>query len=79
VHGPTRQRIVDALSAIGEGLTIQQLTDRVYADDPSGGPLTAHASLNAMMRRANAELAAQGHRIVASSRGIGARYRLCPI
>ena len=76
VHGPLRQRVVDALAGIAEGLTIERLVDLVYADAPNGGPMTAAASVGVALRKASRELEAQGHRIIVSSRGRGAVYRL---
>jgi hypothetical protein len=76
VTGSRRQRLVDVVSNRPDGITIGDLVDAVYADDPDGGPVTAPRSVNAMIHMANRQLAAQGHQIRPMSLGRGARYRL---
>jgi hypothetical protein len=65
VTGALRQRLVDIVGARPDGIAIGDLVDRVYADDPDGGPLTAPRSVNVLIHRANAQLAAQGYQIKA--------------
>jgi DNA-binding response OmpR family regulator len=74
------QRLVDVIAEhSGDALTIKQLVDLVYADDPNGGPLSAQRSLNVIAHHANKQLATQGYQIRATHRGAGARYELVPL
>ena len=41
VTGSLRQRMVNILADRPDGLTVNNLVDLVYADDPDGGPMTA--------------------------------------
>jgi hypothetical protein len=75
VHGPVRQRIVDAIANRPDGITRAELLDVVYAADINGGPENPN-TIAVLIKHANAELAAQGYRIEPSWRGRGARYRL---
>ena len=75
VHGPVRQRIVDAIANRPDGITRGELLDVVYADDVNGGPDNPN-TISVLVKSANAELAAQGYRIEPTWRGRGARYRL---
>ena len=79
VTGPLRQRMVNILANRPDGLTINNLVDLVYADDPNGGPLTAPRSLNVMAHKANKQLRAQGYQIKSMWMGRGAIYRLVPL
>jgi hypothetical protein len=79
VTGSVRQKLVNIISARPDGIEIGDLVDQVYADDPDGGPVTAPRSINVMVHRANAQLAAQGYQIKAMWLGRGARYRLVRI
>jgi hypothetical protein len=78
VAGSVRQRLVNAIANRPDGITIAELMDVVYADDPSGGPETPN-SLYVIKRFANRQLTPQGYRIEPTSRGAGARYRLVEI
>jgi hypothetical protein len=75
VHGPLRQRIVDAIANRPDGITRAELLDVVYGDDVNGGPNNQNV-IAVLIKHANAELAAQGHHIESMWRGPGARYRL---
>ena len=78
VHGPVRQRIVDAIANRPDGITRAELLDVVYADDIDGGPENPN-TVAVLIKYANAELAAQGYQIAPTWRGRGARYRLIEI
>jgi hypothetical protein len=71
--------LVDIVSNRPDGITIGDLVDAVYADDPDGGPVTAPRSVNVMIHMANRQLAAQGFAIRSMWLGRGARYRLVRI
>ena len=75
VHGPVRQRIIDAIANRPDGITRGELLSLVYADDVDGGPDNPN-TISVLIKHANAELAAQGYRIEPTWRGRGARYRL---
>ena len=68
VRGYVAQRLVNVIAEHADTLTIKQLVDLVYADDPNGGPLSAQRSLNVI-----------AHHIKATHRGAGARYELVPL
>jgi hypothetical protein len=74
-----RQRLVNILAHRPDGLTINNLVDLVYGDDPNGGPLTAPRSLNVLAHRANKQLRAQGYQIKSAWLGRGAIYQLVRI
>lgn len=74
-RGPVRQRIVDAIANRPDGITRGELLDRVYADDPDGGPDNPN-TVAVLIKHANVDLAPQGYRIEPTWRGRGARYRL---
>jgi hypothetical protein len=78
VHGPVRQRIVDAIANRPDGITRGEILDLVYADDPDGGPANPN-TVSVLIKHANAELAGQGFRISPAWLGRGARYRLVRI
>jgi hypothetical protein len=78
VHGPVRQRIVDAIANRPDGITRGELLDLVYADDIDGGPDNPN-TISVLIKHANAELAPQGYRIEPAWRGRGARYRITRI
>jgi hypothetical protein len=75
VHGPIRQRIVDAIANRPDGITRAELLDTVYADDPDGGPDNPN-TISVLIHHANTELMRQGFCISPTWRGRGARYRL---
>ena len=78
VHGPVRQRIIDAIANRPDGITRGELLSLVYADDVNGGPDNPN-TISVLIKHANAELAAQGFRIAPTWLGRGARYRLVRI
>jgi len=63
VSGLLRQRLIEALHDSGDGLSCRDLVNRVYADDPNGGPINANRCVNLMVHKANKELEPQGYRI----------------
>jgi hypothetical protein len=71
--------MVNILADRPDGLTINNLVDLVYVDDPDGGPVTAQRSLNVMAHKANKQLRAQGYQIKSMWMGRGAIYRLVRI
>jgi hypothetical protein len=75
VSGPVRQRIVDLIANRPDGITRHEIIATVYADDIDGGPDNPN-TISVLIHHANAELAAQGFRILPTWRGRGARYRL---
>jgi hypothetical protein len=75
VHGPVRQRIVNAIANRPDGITRRELIDLIYADDIDGGPDNPN-TISVLIKYANAELGAQGFRIEPTWLGRGARYRL---
>jgi hypothetical protein len=76
---PLEFRVWDVLRRAGvDGLACADLTERVYADRPDGGPLSGTHSVWSHAHRANRKLAAIGQRIVASG-GPGSIYRLVRI
>jgi hypothetical protein len=75
VSGAQRKQIIDLLLQHPDGMSLQAIADRIYADDPDGGPDFASNSIWAMVARANVELADQGHRIT-STKGRGSVYRI---
>jgi hypothetical protein len=78
VHGPVRQRIVDAIENRPDGITRAELLDIVYGDDIDGGPNDPN-TISVLIKKANEELAAQGYCISPAWLGRGARYRLMKI
>jgi hypothetical protein len=74
VSGPVR-RIVDLIANRPDGITRHEIIAAVYADDIEGGPDNPN-TISVLIHHANAELAAQGFRILPAWRGRGARYRL---
>jgi hypothetical protein len=75
VTGPIRRRIVQAIANRPDGITLNELMDIAYADDPNGGP-EAPNSVHVIIKRANEQLARQGYQIKTMWRGRGARYRM---
>ena len=71
-------RVWDTLRRAPDGLACADLTERVYADRPDGGPLSGTHSVWSHAHRANRKLAAVGQRIVASG-GPGSIYRLVKV
>jgi hypothetical protein len=73
VNGPVRQRIVDILASRPAGITADELTGLVYAEDPNGGP--ENHSIRVHIWHLNRFLARQCYQIK-STRGPAARYQL---
>jgi hypothetical protein len=64
---PIQNRLVKILRERGEhGMRSDQLVDKLYADDPEGGPEDGFAALRAVARRANAILKDDGFKIMAT-------------
>lgn len=63
---PVMERIVLVLASAG-GLSRRELADRVYADDPDGGPDTAENCISSTINIYRGRLAATGWRIRSSS------------
>lgn len=61
----------------GAALSINELCDAVYADDPEGGPEGAFDSVKATLTRFRPRLRALGWNVKASG-GPGSRFRLIP-
>lgn len=76
--GPVSGRIFDELwCARGRGpIAARELADRVYANDPDGGPLWAVKSMPVLMRALRRRLVPFGITIEATTRGRGAAYYL---
>jgi hypothetical protein len=77
VGGKRRQAMFDYVAMHPEGVTVWQILDAVYADDPSGGP-SQHNVISVMKVAINERLKKMGvsARITATSIGGGALYRL---
>jgi len=74
VTGRERKKLVEILTRHPHGLTRRELADRLYADDPDGGPEDTFAVCQ-LVHQARLQLLPQGYTIV-SNRGPGAHYRL---
>jgi hypothetical protein len=72
---PTQQRIFEAVRST-RAVNVDQIVDRVWRDDPGGGPLDAKGNISAQIFYANQRLKQFGFRISASHRGRGATYSL---
>lgn len=71
---PRRQRqILLALAEARTFVSTDKLADRIYSDDPDGGPLNARGCINAFMNRLRRSVAPHGVSII-TSRHLG--YRL---
>jgi hypothetical protein len=77
VGGKRRQAMFDYVAMHPEGVTVWQILDAVYADDPSGGP-SLHNIVSVMKFGINQRLKKLGlsARIVAARGGQGSVYRL---
>ncbi len=75
VGGRLRQRLVDLLARRPDGMSVLELMDALYADDPAGGPENP-VVVRSTVFQTNKRLAAYGYTIKAQHRGAGARYRL---
>lgn len=60
------------------GITIHDLVDAVYADDPNGGPLHAINTVQGTIIQMNRRLTVSGVQIKATRLGRGALYKLVP-
>jgi hypothetical protein len=67
-------RVLDAVRAAKNGITVHDLIDRVYGDDIEGGPASARNSMQVTIKSLNRRLTHA--KIVADRKGPGARYRL---
>jgi DNA-binding response OmpR family regulator len=75
---PRRQRqIFLALAEARSFLSADQLADRVYSDDPDGGPLDARACTYAFLNRLRRSVAPHGVSII-TSRHLGYRLEMPP-
>jgi hypothetical protein len=77
VGGKRRQAMFDYIASHPEGVTVWQILDAVYADDPNGGPMT-HNVVSVMKWFINVRLERLGMsaRIVSVRGGPGSLYRL---
>jgi hypothetical protein len=66
---PTARRIIDALASVyPRGLSARQIADRVYADDPNGGPESAEDAMSVHMHRARPIIQGYGWTVGASGK-----------
>jgi hypothetical protein len=72
---PLEFKVWDTLRRAPDGLACSELTERVYADRPDGGPLSGTHCIWSHAFRVNRKLAAIGQRITASG-GPCSIYRL---
>jgi hypothetical protein len=76
--GKLPSRIYEAVAKAGQrGVEIDKIIDFAYADREDGGPLNAMMTVQVTICRVNKML--KGHRIKASRKGIGARYRVIEV
>ena len=72
---PTQRKLYRAVKRAGKaGITNPELMDKLYADDPNGGPENTNI-ISVMMKRVRAVLASYGL-TVRSTGGPGSRYYL---
>ena len=71
---PVKKRIYEYLAAHPEGVTRQQILDRVWADDPDGGPEFANV-VSVHVKHMRPILEREGLTI-SCAKGAGATYRL---
>lgn len=58
---PVERRVVEALAQVyPKGLTRRQLADRVYANDPTGGPLSAERCIDVHLHYVRKKLSPLG-------------------
>jgi hypothetical protein len=74
VGGLRRQAMVDYIARNPQGVTVWQIIDAVYADDPNGGP-EDHNIVSVMAKAANKKLEGLGWRIKGTG-GPGSTYSL---
>jgi hypothetical protein len=55
--------------AARDGITVDQIVDRVFGDDPSGGPLGARRSIYVGINHLNTKLRLLGLRVVGENVG----------
>jgi hypothetical protein len=77
VIGPKRQAMLDYIASHPDGVTVPQIMDAIYADDPNGGA-ECRQVIPTMAFAINKQLKPIGYR-VASTRGPGAIYTLVQI
>jgi hypothetical protein len=67
-----QQRIFAIVRRAGRwGVTSDALFERLYADDPEGGPLSGRRSMHVIVQNLNIKLRAHGKRIRCPPRGRG--------
>lgn len=67
---PIRFKIFEAVRRAGpRGITPESLLNVVYGDDPNGGPLQAHKSVQVSIHKMNDKLRGWGLRIRSGARG----------
>ena len=72
---PLQKAVLDAVLR-RPGLSRSEMADRVYADDPGGGPDGASAVISVHVNQANNRLLRFGLRITCGGKGSRAGYRL---
>jgi hypothetical protein len=77
VGGKRRQAMFDYVAGHPEGVTVWQILDAVYADDPSGGPSRPNiVSVMKLFINRRLEKLGLSARIVSTNSGTGSVYRL---
>ena len=74
VTGTKRRKMLEYLAKSPNGVTVWQILDAVYADDPNGG-VTKHNIISVMAHAINKQIEPQGFKIRATG-GPGSLYRL---
>ena len=73
---PMERRVLDTLlAAFPKELTAVQIADRVWSDDPNGGPQTAHNGVSVYMNRLRHKIRAYGWTAGAGQGHKGIRLR----
>jgi hypothetical protein len=76
VGGKRRQTMFDYVARHPEGVTVWQILETVWADDPNGGP-ELHNIVSVMAKQINTKLAELGASCrIRASGGPGSLYRL---
>ena len=74
IQGRVERRYYEVIARRPHGITSEELTNIVYAEDPNGGP-TSFSIVKATVFRLNQKLKPLGLKI-ASTKGRGARFKL---
>lgn len=74
IGGARRRRLLDYVGNHPEGVTVWQIIDAIYWDDPNGGP-DKHNCISVMVKQMNRTLIPQGYKIRGTG-GPGSRYFL---